>query len=84
MPGRCRELSDLVAMMEDRDGSNRTFARAINNGGFVIGNFVDGTNADHGFLRAADETFTPSDVKGAVWTEILAINNTGAIAETPL
>jgi hypothetical protein len=43
---------------------------------------VDSAGIYHGFIRAADGTFTPFDPEGSVYTDIRAINNKGAIAGT--
>jgi len=61
------------------NGAIDTHALGINNSGTIAGYFTDSSNVTHGFLRAADGTFTPFDIAGASWTRITAINDKGAI-----
>jgi len=62
------------------NGSAATFVFAINNAGTIAGAATDSTQTHHGYLRAADGTFTTVDPKGSVSTELLAINNKGVVA----
>ena len=60
-----------------------TIASSINNLGAITGNYTDGSNISHGFLRAPDGTFTTFDVldaNGAPQETVpFAINTPGAI-----
>ena len=62
------------------NGATDAYAYAINNSGTIAGTFADSSGVGHGYLRAADGTFTSFDIAGAANTEIRAINDKGAIA----
>src|SRR5262249_46741046 len=66
----------------DPDGATYTQANAINNSGTIAGTFEDTSNAEHGFVRAADGTFKTFDVDGASYTDVRFVNNKGEIAGT--
>ena len=55
-----------------------TFALDINNGGVIVGSFKK-PGEEHGFIRAANGTFTQVDVPGSIETEVFGINNNGDI-----
>ncbi len=61
------------------NGATDTHARGINKSGMIVGDFTDSNKVTHGFIRAADGTFAPFDVAGSSFTEILAVNDEGAI-----
>jgi len=62
------------------DGATGAQAWGINNSGTIVGAFADSQRIGHGFIRAADGTFTPFDIEGGSLAEIRAINDKGAIA----
>lgn len=45
----------------------------------VAGNYIDSSGVEHGFLRTSDGTFTEFDPPGASNTQVVHINNKGAI-----
>jgi hypothetical protein len=49
----------------------------MNGPGDVVGEYLSGTF--HGFLRAADGTFTTIDPKGSISTDLFSINDNGVI-----
>ncbi len=55
-----------------------TFPISINDLGVASGNYVDATT-EHGFLRAADGTFTTIDPPGSAYTAAVGLNLEGAI-----
>ena len=62
-----------------------TIAVSVNTGGVITGSFADANFANHGFIRAADGTFTEFDVPGAggagtFGTVSGSINTAGVIA----
>src|SRR5271166_5598132 len=57
-----------------------TFPLAINRSGVIVGYFTDGSGTEHGFIRAADGTFTTVDVPGAMGTQITTVNSLGLVA----
>ena len=60
-----------------------TFAFVVNSSAMVAGAYADSSNNTHGFLRAADGTFTTIDVDGpSSQTEAVWLNNHGAAAGT--
>ena len=62
-------------------GATQTFATGINDGGTVMGLYLDNSGAAHGFLRATDGTITSFNLPhGASSTELHAINNKNEIA----
>jgi uncharacterized membrane protein len=65
----------------DAPGATDTDARAINDGGTIVGSYWDGDQhgvVEHGFLRAADGTFTEFDAPDASGgTTATAINREG-------
>ncbi len=56
-----------------------TIPLAINDRGDIIGNYVDPTSTQHGFLRTEDGTFTTIDPPGSLFTYAYGINLEGAI-----
>ncbi len=53
---------------------------AINANGVIVGYYIDGTQKhQHGFLRAADGTFTSFDPPGALATDPTAISSNGMV-----
>src|SRR5713226_9976449 len=63
----------------DPPGSTNTYAFGINPAGAITGTYVDASNVDHGFLRAADGTITNFDPPGSTYTSPSSINPAGAI-----
>jgi hypothetical protein len=61
------------------NGATAAQAWSINNSGTIAGTFVDGSNASHGFIRAADGSFTTLDIDGAP-ANIRVINDKGMVA----
>ena len=59
-------------------GSSRTDANSINDGGQIVGSYVDGAGT-HGFFLDTDGTFTSLDFPGATRTVARGINNAGEI-----
>ncbi len=57
-----------------------TFPVAINSSGVIVGYFTDGSGTEHGFIRAADGTFTTVDDPPGTYTQITAINSLGLAA----
>jgi hypothetical protein len=57
-----------------------TFPIAINSSGVIVGYFTDGSGVEHGFIRAADGTFTTVDDPPGTYTQITAINSLGLAA----
>jgi len=57
-----------------------TFPGAINDLGVITGQYVDGNNVDHGFVRAPDGKITTFDAPGSTFTAPQNINNFGVIA----
>jgi len=80
--GFVRTADGTITIFVAPNDSRATASAGINNAGTVVGGFTDHGNVAHGFLRAADGTFTPFDVKGSIGTEIDAINDKGEIAGT--
>jgi len=79
--GFIRTIDGTLTYFIAPNGSLSTVIAAINNAGTIAGGFVDSEGRTwHGFIRTADETFTPFDVRGSTYTQILAMNNKGAIA----
>jgi hypothetical protein len=64
----------------DPPGSTLTSPSAINPAGLITGHYVDARGQCHGFLRAADGTFTTIDPPWSVfWTSPMSINPAGVI-----
>jgi hypothetical protein len=57
-----------------------TFPLAINRSGVIVGYFTDGGGVEHGFIRAANGTFTTVDDPPGTYTQITAINSLGLAA----
>ncbi len=64
----------------DFPGAHKTFAEVINNAGMVAGAFSDGVHF-HGFTLK-DGQFTTIDFPGAVFTDVVDINDRGDLAES--
>jgi uncharacterized membrane protein len=60
--------------------SIETGPNSINNGGQIVGSYVDADVAYHGFLRDKAGRFTTIDIPGAKGTGISRINDRGQIA----
>jgi len=83
------EMQHTIAFFRTGDGTLTTFtgpngmtdaeAMSINKAGTIVGEYWNNTS-NHGFLRAADGTFTPFDFEGAYSTVINLINDEGMIA----
>jgi len=83
------EMQHTIAFFRTGDGTLTAFtgpngmtdaeALSINKSGTIVGNYWNSTSG-HGFLRAADGTFTPFDIEGAYSTVINLINDKGVIA----
>lgn len=56
-----------------------TVPTAINANGAIVGYYLDSSNDQHAFLRAADGTFTNIDVPGALATDPIAISSGGLV-----
>jgi hypothetical protein len=56
-----------------------TFPVAINRSGLIVGNFVDASGAQHGFMRATDGTFTTFDPPGSTGTYVTTVNSKGLV-----
>ena len=56
-----------------------TFVVAISPSGEAVGYYVDGSYGAHGFVRAANGTFTTFDVPGSVTTVAFSINPEGPV-----
>ena len=63
----------------DVPGASATQAWGINKPGLIVGEFVDHTGTQHGFLRQLDGSFTTIDVPGASATRPRSINKVGQI-----
>jgi len=59
----------------DAPAAIATIPNSVTQSGVVAGYYIDVSRVSHGFLRAADGTFTTIDVPGA---------GTGGFAETPI
>jgi hypothetical protein len=57
-----------------------TFPLAINSSGVIVGYFTDSSDVEHGFIRAADGTFTTVDDPPGTYTQLTAINSLGIAA----
>ena len=65
----------------DVSGSTGTYADAINGPGAITGWYLDSKSNAHGFVRAADGTYTTFDPKRSAGTDPYGgINNKGAVA----
>lgn len=61
-------------------GATITMPYGINDGGSIVGSFVDGTNAVHAFYYdAAGAAWTTLDVPGASGSEAHGLNNVGQV-----
>jgi hypothetical protein len=56
-----------------------TYPTSINKDGVITGQYYDGNNESHGFVRAADGTVTIFDPEGATGDWPTSINSQGAI-----
>ena len=56
-----------------------TYPVAINSNGVIVGFYFDAQKLQHGFLRAADGTFTSFDAPGALATDPTAISSNGIV-----
>jgi hypothetical protein len=55
---------------------------SINPAGAITGSYRDASFVNHGFLRAADGSFTSFDPPGSILTQPNSINQAGAITGT--
>jgi YVTN family beta-propeller protein len=62
----------------DVPSATSTLVLGINNAGQMVGSYIDGNNATHGFSLTAG-VFTTIDFPGATLTQAAAINNVGEI-----
>jgi|SRR5579862_7865865 len=65
----------------DYPGAAQTVLSGINDGGLVVGSYVDSAGNSHGFYLKNGQT-TPLDVPGAADTSPAGINNQGVIVGT--
>lgn len=58
-----------------------TYAIAINNDGFIAGDYIDAMGAPHGFLRSPDGSITKFEIPGvqALYVTTASINSAGQI-----
>ena len=75
-----RTSDGIITTFLGPNGSTAAQAWGINKSGTIAGTFVDGSYTQHGFIRAADGTYTTFDIDGASAIEVRAINDKGAIA----
>jgi hypothetical protein len=78
--GFVRTSDGTITKFLGPNGATAAQPSSINNSGTIAGTFTDGSNAQHGFLRAADGSFTTFDIDGAFFIEIRALNDKGVIA----
>jgi hypothetical protein len=57
-----------------------TYGVSINTEGVIAGYYVDASDAQYGFIRAASSTISAFDAPGAEWTLPVGINAAGVIA----
>jgi len=58
---------------------SQTFIRGINNLGQIVGDYIDLSGRDHGFIRYPDGSFSPIDFPGAQATFAEDINDNGDV-----
>jgi len=62
------------------NGTDNTFALAINTSDEVVGQYYDASNNSHGYSRGASGVITLIDYPGATQTACLGINDSGVIS----
>src|SRR5437660_5278419 len=82
--GLSRTANGATITTFDASGAGRgigqgTFPKGINAAGAITGAYLDGSNLNHGFLRASDGTIITFDVPGSIATGPFSINAAGAI-----
>jgi hypothetical protein len=75
---RFSNSSFSAPIVDPNDTAGFTEGRGINNAGTVDGDYVGSDGFVHSFLLSGN-TFTEYDVPGAVQTNLLSINNSGAL-----